>query len=155
MPAASFHANKVDMDFHRSLLNAIGEFADKSCERVEEIQRRVNELGECGENPSLPEKTSAPEGEKLPLPVPEKLTGEDSSIDIRVRRKQIERYLRAKGKAQNQWGPLAFAFVEKSAEAVWNAELTELENEKTEVTWEHFTNTMISYFGTQLPAREA
>ncbi len=49
---------------------------------------------------------------------------------------------------------LAFAFVEKSAESVWSSELTELENSNIPVTWDHFTEIMISYFGTQVPARE-
>jgi len=66
-----------------------------------------------------------------------------------------QRFLRAKRQDESEWGALAFAFVEKSAEAIWNSELTELENEGLEVTWEHFCETMISYFGTQLPAREA
>jgi hypothetical protein len=74
-----------------------------------------------------------------------------------MRIKQVERYLAAKRKEPSTWGKLAFAFVEKSAEAGWNTELTELETIGQEVTWGHSysSETMISYFGTQLPAREA
>ena len=37
---------------------------------------------------------------------------------------------------------------------MWSSELTELENSNIPVTWDHFTEIMISYFGTQVPARE-
>jgi hypothetical protein len=70
--------------------------------------------------------------------MPEKLSGEDSSLDIRMRLKQIERYLSAKRKEPSTWGSLALEFVEKSAEAVWNTELTEIESLEEEVTWKHF-----------------
>ena len=95
------------------------------------------------------------EGGKIPLPMPEKVSGEDRSIDIRLRLKQIERYFVAKRKDPSEWGNLAFAFVDKSAEAIWSQELTELENQGVPVTWTHFQDAMVFYFGSQLPAREA
>ena len=54
------------------------------------------------------------------------MSGENSSVDVRLRLKQIESYFLAKRRNPSEWGTLAFAFVEKSAEAVWNAELTKL-----------------------------
>lgn len=94
-------------------------------------------------------------GEKINIPMPEKISGEDNSLDIRMRLKQIERYFRAKNRHPSTWGTMAFAFVEKSAASVWHAELTEFERNGNDVTWEVFTETMLSFFGTQLPAREA
>ena len=94
-------------------------------------------------------------GEKLTIPQPQKLSGEDPSQDIRMRIKQIERYLKAKKRKPDEWGSLAFSFVEKSAESVWSSELCELENAGKVPTWEMFTETMISFFGTQVLAREA
>jgi hypothetical protein len=140
MPAEQMKAIRLTIEQTKSMVNSIGEFAAGNVERVEGIQRSVKEIHD---------------GEKIPIPMPEKLSGEDSSLDIRMRLKQIERYLTAKRKEPSAWGGLAFAFVEKSAEAVWNTELTELESLGEKVTWNHFSETMISYFGTQLPAREA
>ena len=109
-------------------VNTLGEFAVANRERVEDVQDRLTAIRE-GQRDEAADK-----GDRIPIPEPQKLSGEDSSVDIRLRLKQIERYLKAKKRSPSEWGGLAFAFVEKSAESVWSSELTELENSNIPVT---------------------
>jgi len=106
---------------------------------VAEILKKQNVVLEKQDTTQGTINSMAETGAKIPIPVPDKVSGEGDSIDIRLGLKQIERYLQAKGKPRSEWGTLAFAFVEKGAASVWNAELTDLERDKKEATWDIFT----------------
>lgn len=141
-----------DRDNDFSVVEGFQEIADRVDEVGVQVETNTAALKEMRK--ALEKPTEAGEASKIPIPEPRKFSGEDITVDVRMYLKQLERYLTIKRRPRAEWGSLAFAFVEKSAESVWSSELTELEITETPVSWDHFVEAMISYFGTQVPARE-
>jgi hypothetical protein len=68
MPAEQLKAVRFTVEENKKRIDWLGEFASANVARVEKVKRAVTELAEGGE--------------KIPIPIPEKLSGEDSSLDI-------------------------------------------------------------------------
>jgi len=83
-----FGAHRAKLDQLIQKADWLGEFCATNSERCEDIRNKNKDLGESGE--------------KIRLPAPEKLSGEDSSVDIRLRLKQIERFLHAKRQEEEE-----------------------------------------------------
>ena len=75
-------------------------------------------------------------------------------IDIHMWLRTLERYFQDKNQNLDMFGRLAGHYLTGQAQKVWECELNDLSDSGTSPTWEYFKQTMTSYYGTIIPARE-
>ena len=93
-------------------------------------------------------------GERIPISIPSKFTGKDSSVNVRLWMKQLLRYFKLKSAKPSDYGKLAVSFLEGIALQIWEVELNDLELQSKPVTWETFQEVLVTFFGSQTPARD-
>ena len=93
-------------------------------------------------------------GERIPNSIPSKFTGKNSSVDVRLWMKQLLRYFKLKSAKPSDYGKLAGSFLEGIALQIWEVELNDLELQSKPVTWETFQEVLVTFFGSQTPARD-
>ena len=90
-------------------------------------------------------------GERIPISIPSEFTGKDSSVDVRLWMKQL---LQVKVcRAFRSWEVSRF-FLEGIALQIWEVELNDLELQSKSVTLETFQEVLVTFFGSQTPARD-
>ena len=95
--------------------------------------------------------TSRPE--RIAISDPEKFSG-SKNMDIRMWLKTLQRFFQDKNQPIAMYGRFAGHWLSGNALSLWECELNDLSDSGLSPTWDMFKETMISYYGTVIPARE-